>query len=49
VDLAIGLEHENIIRGLRALQSAGWPMGIPMTAEDFADARLPESWRKKKT
>src|ERR1017187_4849787 len=48
VDLVIGLERENIIRGLRALQSAGWQMGIPVTAEDFADAGLRKSWRKKK-
>ena len=47
VDLVIGLERENILRGLRALQAAGWQMGIPVTAEDFADARLREDWRKK--
>lgn len=48
VDLVISLERENIIRGLRALQAAGWQMGVPVTVEDFADARLRESWRKKK-
>jgi hypothetical protein len=48
VDLVIGLKRENIVRGLVALQSAGWQMGIPVTAEDFADPKLREGWRKKK-
>jgi hypothetical protein len=48
VDLVIGLERENILRGLRALQSAGWQLGIPVTVEDFADAQRRKDWRKKK-
>ncbi len=48
VDLVIGLEQENIVRGLQALKSAGWNMGLPVTAEDFADARLRKSWRREK-
>lgn len=48
VDLVIGLEPENIKRGLNALHSAGWRMSIPVTVEDFANAKLRESWRKEK-
>ncbi len=48
VDLVIGLERENILRGLRALQTAGWQMAIPVTAEDFADPKLRASWRREK-
>ncbi|MGA2852688.1 MAG: hypothetical protein ABSE90_00950 [Verrucomicrobiota bacterium] len=48
VDLVIGLQRENILRGLRALQAAGWQMAIPVTPEDFANPKLRESWRKGK-
>lgn len=48
VDLVIGLEPENIKRALHALHLAGWRMSIPVTAEDFANPKLRESWRKKK-
>jgi hypothetical protein len=37
VDLVIGLEPENIIRGLRALLGLGYRMSIPVTPEQFAD------------
>ena len=37
LDLVIGLERENIIRGLRALMKIGYRMSIPVTPEDFAD------------
>jgi hypothetical protein len=48
VDLVIGLERENIIRGLHALSSAGWHMIIPVTPDQFADPQQRESWRKEK-
>ena len=48
VDLVIGLERENILRGLRALQAAGWRTAIPASPEDFANPKLRESWRKEK-
>lgn len=48
VDLVIGLEPDNIVRGLRALQSIGYQMSIPVTPEEFANARLREIWRKEK-
>ena len=48
VDLVIGLQPQNITRGLRALLAAGWKMSIPVTVEDFADPKLRESWRKEK-
>lgn len=48
VDLVIGLERENILRGLRALQAAGWQMAIPVTPEDFANPKLRASWRRGK-
>ena len=33
VDLVIGLERENIIRGLRALLGVGYQLRIPVTPE----------------
>ena len=48
VDLVIGLEPENIIRGLRALQNIGYQMVIPVTPEQFADPATRELWRRAK-
>jgi len=48
VDLVIGLEPENIIRGLRALRELGYHMSIPVTPEQFADASNREVWRNEK-
>jgi len=48
VDLVIGLEPENIIRGLRALQNIGYQMVIPVTPEQFADPATRELWRREK-
>lgn len=48
VDLVIGLERENIIRGLRALMSVGYNLRIPVTPEQFADPALREEWRREK-
>ena len=48
VDLVIGLEPENIIRGLRSLMAIGYQPAIPVTPEEFADKRLREMWRIEK-
>ncbi len=48
LDLVIGLERENIIRGLRALMAIGYQMRIPVTPEQFADPELREAWRREK-
>jgi hypothetical protein len=48
VDLVIGLQPENIIRGLRALLEIGYRMAIPVTPEEFADPIRREIWRKEK-
>ncbi len=48
VDLVIGLEPDNIIRGLQSLQSIGYQMSIPVTPEQFADAGLRDTWRRDK-
>jgi len=48
VDLVIGLEQENIIRGLRALMNIGYNLRIPVTPEQFADPALREEWRREK-
>jgi hypothetical protein len=48
VDLVIGLERENILRGLRTLMSAGYQMRIPVTPEQFADPKLRAEWRHEK-
>jgi hypothetical protein len=48
VDLVIGLEPDNIIRGLRALIAIGYQLAIPIEPEQFADANLREQWRRDK-
>jgi hypothetical protein len=48
IDLVIGLERENIVRGLHALQAIGYHMAIPVSPEDFADESLRKSWRAEK-
>jgi hypothetical protein len=48
VDLLIGLQPKNITLALRTLQAAGWRMSVPVTPEEFANAKLRESWRKEK-
>ena len=48
VDLVIGLQPDNIIRGLRALLGIGYQTSVPVTPEDFADPRQREAWRKDK-
>lgn len=48
VDLVIGLEPPNIIRGLNALMKIGYQPSIPVSAEDFAKPETRESWRREK-
>ena len=48
LNLVIGLERKNIIRGLRALMKIGYRMSIPVTPEDFADEKQRAQWRKSK-
>ena len=48
VDLVIGLERDNISRGLGALMAIGYQMKIPVTPDQFADPLLRESWRREK-
>jgi hypothetical protein len=48
LDLVIGLQPANIIRGLRALIAVGYTIRIPVTPEQFADASLREQWRRDK-
>jgi len=48
VDLVIGLEPLNIIRGLHALQAIGYHPSIPVTPAQFADLESRERWRRDK-
>jgi len=48
VDLVIGLEDENIVRGLQALIGVGYSPSIPVTPEGFANAANREMWRTEK-
>jgi hypothetical protein len=48
LDLVIGLERKNIIRGLHALMAVDYRMRIPVTPEQFADPALREQWRREK-
>jgi hypothetical protein len=48
LDLVIGLETENISRGLRTLIEIGYTPSIPVTPEEFANADNREMWRRDK-
>lgn len=48
VDLVIGLEPDNIIRGLRSLLAIGYHLSIPVTPEEFAQAERRDEWRREK-
>ena len=44
----IGLEPENITRGLQTLIGIGYRISIPVTPEQFADSVQREEWREAK-
>ncbi|MFN2476306.1 MAG: hypothetical protein ABR526_08205 [Chthoniobacterales bacterium] len=48
IDLVIGLERENIIRGLRALEAIDYHLNIPVTPEQFADPAQRAEWHAEK-
>jgi hypothetical protein len=48
VDIVIGLEHDNILMGVRALLSIGYSPSIPVSAEEFANSANREMWRREK-
>jgi len=48
IDLVIGLEPENIIRGLQTMESIGYQPAVPIKPEQFADSSLREKWRIEK-
>lgn len=48
VDLVIGLEHNNIVRGLHALEQIDYHLSIPISPEQFADPKLRQEWHREK-
>lgn len=48
IDIVIGLERENVLKGLGALEEAGFRPTVPVTPEQFADPDNRERWRKEK-
>lgn len=48
VDLVIRLLERDIISAFRALEEIGYFPSNPITAREFADSELRESWRKDK-
>jgi hypothetical protein len=44
IDLVIALDSGNIIRAFEALQTEGYRPLVPITAQQFADARLRQQW-----
>jgi hypothetical protein len=48
VDLVVRLATEDILSAFRALAEIGYQPKVPITAEQFADPVLRESWRKEK-
>lgn len=49
LDLVIGLQPDNVLRGLRALLATGYSPSIPVTPEEFADPTIREIWRREKS
>ena len=48
IDLVIGLERDNILKGLGALHDVGYRMAVPVTPAQFADADQRERWQREK-
>lgn len=48
VDFIVQLSPDNIIKAFRALKPLGYKPLVPVTAEQFADASLRESWIQEK-
>jgi len=48
LDLVIGLEPGNLVRGLEALFAVGYSPAIPVSAQDFANPEMRELWRREK-
>ncbi|MEI8293324.1 MAG: hypothetical protein WCG66_04930 [bacterium] len=48
VDLVVQLKSDNLLAGLRALQSLGYAPRIPVNAEEFADPAIRDTWRSEK-
>jgi hypothetical protein len=48
LDLVIQLRRDNVLDGLKTLEGLGYAPRIPVSAEQFADPVLRESWRAEK-
>ena len=48
IDIVVGLSSGNILAAFKALESIGYRPRQPITAEQFADTELRESWRREK-
>lgn len=48
VDLVIGLDPDNIARAFDALASIDYHPAVPITAQQFADREMRDSWREEK-
>ncbi len=48
IDLVIGLQPDNIVRGLNALLTIDYHLAIPVTPEEFAERGRREEWRREK-
>ncbi|HVU37897.1 MAG TPA: hypothetical protein VHC95_06150 [Opitutales bacterium] len=48
VDLVVRLEADIIKRAFHALEKIGYRPAVPITAEQFADAKLRRAWQKEK-
>ncbi len=48
LDVVVGLDRQNIIDALRALEAIDYHMSVPVTPEAFADRQLREQWRREK-
>jgi hypothetical protein len=48
VDLVIGLQPDNVIRGLRALLEVGYHTAVPVTPAEFGDSENRRRWQAEK-
>jgi len=48
VDLVVDLERDNLLKALAALDRIGYKPRLPVTAEQFADEKIRDSWINEK-
>ncbi len=48
IDIVLGLQRDNILRAMKALDAIGYHPLVPVKSSDFASEELRELWRREK-